>query len=470
MCNATATTSYSTIEMIMCTLLLGNTLLLICSTPLCALRCSSKLSSSIRSSSIRMLRRILNHPKDDTSDRVTTKVLYEEEILELRKPVKTLTKKDQTSTKLVNKQEKQVQTLTKQVQILTKQVQTLTKLVNKQEKSARTYQAARKVHARTRSTKTSPSDTKTSLKVKKQTNKQKKGARTLTTKVQTLTTKVQTLTKLVNKQKGARTYQAAGKAHARAARAPKLSTLKVPAHRILSTLKTSPPGITSVTMKLKGLPQKNITDFYNQTRNEILKLLDQQEEKLPQEAMYMHIQTVQKYEEYDLWLKDKHHKALIVEKLDGNVITIADTTVGVSITSRTLQTRKKVAKQQTQPNMEKHVSPESTTEQKRTVAEKAEQDRIVAEKAAAIRLQAQIRGRKARDHFKELQKNWAKIAAASQHQTQAREAHQYGTRLNLKEKKRTTAKTAAIRKHKHGVMSKSRRKKPKHKHISTQLD
>ena len=143
-------------------------------------------------------------------------------------------------------------------------------------------------------------------------------------------------------------------------------------------------------MKLKGLPQKNITDFYNQTRNEILKLLDQQEEKLPQEAMYMHIKTVQKYEEYDLWLKDKHHKALIVEKLDGNVITIADTTVGVSITSRTLQARKKVAKQQTQPNMEKHVSPESTTEQERTVAEKAEQDRIVAEKAAAIRLQAQL--------------------------------------------------------------------------------
>ena len=267
----------------------------------------------------------------------------------------------------------------------------------------------------------------------------------MTTKVQTLTTKVQTLTKLVNKQKGARTYQAAGKAHARAARAPKLSTLKVPAHRILSTLKTSPPGITSVTMKLKGLPQKNITDFYNQTRNEILKLLDQQEEKLPQEAMYMHIQTVQKYEEYDLWLKDKHHKALIVEKLDGNVITIADTTVAVSITSRTQQARKKVAKQQTQPNMEKHVSPESTTEQKRTVAEKAEQDRIVAEKAAAIRLQAQIRGHKARDHFKELQKNWAKIAAASPHQTQAREAHQYGTRLNLKEKKRIAAKTAAIR-------------------------
>ena len=243
MCNATATTSYSTIEMIMCTLLLGNTLLLICSTPLCALRCSSELSSSIRSSSIRMLRRILNHPKDDTSD---------------RKLVKTLTKKDQTSTKLVNKQEKQAQTLTKQVQTLTKQVQTLTKLVNKQEKSARTYQAARKVHARTRSTKTSPSDIKTSGKVKKQTNKQKKGARTLTTKAQTLT-------KLVNKQKGARTYQAAGKAHARAARAPKLSTLKVPAHRILSTLKTSPPGITSVTMKLKGLPQKNITGFYNQT-------------------------------------------------------------------------------------------------------------------------------------------------------------------------------------------------------------
>ena len=86
----------------------------------------------------------------------------------------------------------------------------------------------------------------------------------------------------------------------------------------------------------------------------------------------MHIQTVQKYEEYDLWLKDKHHKALIVEKLDGNVITIADTTVGVSITSRTLQTRKKVAKQQSQPNMENHVSPESTTEQERTVAEKAQ--------------------------------------------------------------------------------------------------
>ena len=341
MYNATATTSYSTIEIIKCTILLGNTLLLICSTPLCALRCSSKLSSSIRSSSIHMSRCILNHPKDDTSDRVTTKVLYEEEIIELQKSVKTLTKKDQTSTKLVNKQEKQVQTLTKQVQ-------TLTKLVNKQEKSARTYQAARKeVHARTRSTKTSPSDIKTSGKVKKQTNKQKKGARTLTTEVQTLT-------KLVNKQKGARTYQAAGKAHARAARAPKLSTLKVPAHRILSTLKTSPPGITSVTMKLKGLPQKNITGFYNQTRNEILKLLDQQEEKLPQEAMYMHIKTVQKYEEYDLWLKDKHHKALIVEKLDGNVITIADTTVGVSITSRTLQARKKVAKQQTQPNMEKH--------------------------------------------------------------------------------------------------------------------
>jgi len=306
-----------------------------------------------------MLRRILDHPTHDTRDRVTTKVLYEEEILELQKPVKTLTKKDQTSTKLVNKQEKQVQTLTKQVQTLTKQVQTLTKLVNKQEKSARTYQAARKeVHARTRSTKTSPSDIKTSGKVKKQTNKQKKDVRKLTTKVQTLT-------KLVNKQKGARTYQAAGKAHARAARAPKLSTLRVPAHRILSTLKTSPPGITSVTMKLKGLPQKNITGFYNQTRNEILKLLDQQEEKLPQEAMYMHIKTVQKYEEYDLWLKDKHHKALIVEKLDGNVITIADTTVGVSITSRTLQARKKVAKQQTQPNMEKH-------------------------KAAATRLQAQL--------------------------------------------------------------------------------
>merc|ERR1712167_11756 len=85
-----------------------------------------------------------------------------------------------------------------------------------------------------------------------------------------------------------------------------------------------------------------------------------------------HIQTVQKYEEYDLWLKDKHHKALIVEKLDGNVITIADTTVGVSITSRTLQTRKKVAKQQSQPNMENHVSPESTTEQEHTVAEKAQ--------------------------------------------------------------------------------------------------
>merc|ERR1712167_87918 len=74
-------------------------------------------------------------------------------------------------------------------------------------------------------------------------------------------------------------------------------------------------------------------------------------------GMYMHIKTVQKYEEYDLWLKDKHHKALIVEKLDGNVITIADTTVGVSITSRTLQARKKVAKQQTQPNMEKFTSP-----------------------------------------------------------------------------------------------------------------
>ena len=182
--------------------------------------------------------------------------------------------------------------------------------------------------------------------------------------------------------------------------------------------------------------------------------------------MYMHIKTVQKYEEYDLWLKDKHHKALIVEKLDGNVITIADTTVGVSITSRTPQARKKVAKQQTQPNMEKHVSPESTSEQERTVAEKAEQDRIVAEKAAAIRLQAQIRGRKARDHTKELQKNRAKNAAASQHQTQAREAHQDATRFNPKDKKCIAAKTAAIRLQAptQGHFKESRKKAQAHTH------
>ena len=366
-CSTMETSMYIIIN-ILCNILIQ----ILCSKPLRTFCCTSKPGNSILNSSTRILRSIFSHPKEDTSNRVSTKVLYEKEKLERQKPALTLNKKDQTWTK-------KNQTLTKKVQTLTKKIQSLTKLVNKQKKgartyraagkahenspsstktSARTYQATRKAHARTRSTKTSPSeDTKTSVKAKKQTNKQKTGART---------------------------YQAAGKAHARAAKTPKLSTLKVPAHRILSTLKTSPPGITSVTMKLKGLPQKNITGFYNQTRNEILKLLDQQEEKLPQEAMYMHIKTVQKYEEYDLWLKDKHHKALIVEKLDGNVITIADTSVGVSITSRTLQARKKVAKQQTQPNMEKHVSPASTTEQERTVAEKAEQDLIVAEKAVAI--------------------------------------------------------------------------------------
>ena len=94
------------------------------------------------------------------------------------------------------------------------------------------------------------------------------------------------------------------------------------------------------------------------------------------------------------WLKDKRHKAL-VEQLDGKDITIADTTVGISMNSRTPQTRKKVAKQQTQSKIEKHVSPESTAEQELIAAEKAEQERVVAEKALAIRLQSNTNDGKA---------------------------------------------------------------------------
>ena len=140
-CSTMETSMYIIIN-ILCNILIQ----ILCSKPLRTFCCTSKPGNSILNSSTRILRSIFSHPKEDTSNRVSTKVLYEKEKLERQKPALTLNKKDQTWTKKNQTLTKKNQTLTKKVQTLTKKVQSLTKLVNKQKKGARTYRAAGKAH------------------------------------------------------------------------------------------------------------------------------------------------------------------------------------------------------------------------------------------------------------------------------------------------------------------------------------